>query len=83
MPSEEQKKVPYISYDWNDVLEWERQAKEQEKLAEEKQAELAKANKERETKEEAAKDLEEALNNNLEIEDEIEVKQEIILDQNL
>jgi hypothetical protein len=83
MSSEEQKKVPYISYDWNDVLEWERQAKEQEKLAEEKQEKLVKANKERETKEEAAKDLEEALNNNLEIEDEIEVKQEIIFDQNL
>jgi hypothetical protein len=73
-----QKKKPHVSYYWNDVLEWERQAKE------EKEAKLAQqredAEKER-TKSAAAKDLLEALEEQ-QIVDEIEIKQEIVLDPN-
>jgi hypothetical protein len=50
MPSKKKTKKPHKSYYWNDVLEWERQAKEEE------EAKLA--------------------------HDEIEIKQEIVLDPN-
>ncbi len=53
MPSKKKMKKPHKSYYWNDVLEWERQAKEEE------DAKLAQ-----------------------QIVDEIEIKQEIVLDPN-
>jgi hypothetical protein len=80
MPSKRksQKKKPHVSYYWNDVLEWERQAKAEEdaKLAQQREDE----EKER-TKSAAAKDLLEALEEQ-QIVDEIEIKQEIVLDPN-
>jgi hypothetical protein len=78
MSSEEKPKKRHVSYYWNDVLEWERQAKEEEdaKLAQQKEDE----EKER-TKSAAAKDLLEALEGQ-QIVDEIEIKQEIVLDPN-
>jgi hypothetical protein len=73
-----QKKKPHVSYYWNDVLEWERQVKDEEeaKLAQQREDE----GKER-TKSAAAKDLLEALEEQ-QIVDEIEIKQEIVLDPN-
>ncbi len=73
-----QKKKLHVSYYWNDVLEWERQAKAEEeaKLAQQREDE----EKER-TKSAAAKDLLEALEEQ-QIVDEIEIKQEIVLDSN-
>ncbi len=70
---------PHKSYYWNDVLDWERQAKEEEeaKLAQQEEDE----EKER-TKCAASKDLLEALEEQLIIDDEIEIKQEIVLDPN-
>jgi hypothetical protein len=78
MSSEEKPKKPHVSYYWNDVLEWERQANEEDKtkLAQQKEDE----EKER-TKSAAAKDLLEALEEQ-QIVDEIEIKQEIVLDPN-
>jgi hypothetical protein len=79
MPSEEKiRKKPHKSYYWNDVLEWERQAKEEEdaKLAQQIEDE----EKER-TKSAAARDLLEALKEQ-QIVDEIEIKQEVVLDPN-
>jgi hypothetical protein len=80
MPSKKksQKKKPHKSYYWNDVLEWEREAKAEEdaKLAQQREDE----EKER-TESAAAKDLLEALEEQ-QIVDEIEIKQEIVLDPN-
>ncbi len=73
-----QKKKPHVSYYWNDVLEWERQAKE------EKEAKLAQQREDEEkeqTKSAAAKDFLEALEEQ-QIVDEVEIKQEIVLDPN-
>jgi hypothetical protein len=82
MSSSEQKTTaaeqPHVSYYWNDVLEWERQAKA------EKEAKLAQQREEEEkerTKSAAAKDLLEALQEE-QILNEIEIKQEIVLDPN-
>jgi hypothetical protein len=79
MPSSEQPPAPvqpHVSYYWNDVLEWERQAKEEAAARcvhqrEEEQKE--------QTKSAAAKDLLEALQEE-EILDNLEIKQEIVLD---
>jgi hypothetical protein len=68
MSSEKKPKKPHVSYYWNDVLEWERQAKEEEEEKEQ-------------TKSAAAKDFLEALEEQ-EIVDEIEIKQEIVLEPN-
>jgi hypothetical protein len=80
MPSSEQKPAeqPHVSYYWNDVLEWERQSKAEEeaKLAQQREEEA----RER-TKSAAAKDLLEALQEE-EILDDLEIKQEIVLDPN-
>jgi hypothetical protein len=80
MPSKKksQKKKAHKSYYWNDVLEWEREAKAEEdaKLAQQREDE----EKER-TESAAAKDLLEALEEQ-QIVDEIEIKQEIVLDPN-
>ncbi len=78
MSSEEKPKKPHVSYYWNDELEWEREAKKEEdaKLDQQKEDE----EKER-TKSAAAKDLLEALEEQ-QIVDEIEIKQEIVLDPN-
>jgi hypothetical protein len=76
MSSEEKPEKPHISYYWNDVLEWERQAKAEEdaKLAQQRED----AEKER-TKSVAAKDFQEAQG---QIIDEIKIKQKIVLDPN-
>jgi hypothetical protein len=73
-----QKKKPHVSYYWNDVLEWERQAKAEEeaKLAQQREDE-----EKEQIKSAAAKDLLEALEEQ-QIVDEIEIKQEIVLDSN-
>jgi hypothetical protein len=78
MSSDDKSVQPHKSYYWNDVLEWERQAKVEEdaKLAQQIEDE----EKER-TKSAAAKDLLEALEEQ-QIDDEIEIKQEIVLDPN-
>jgi hypothetical protein len=78
MSSEEKPKKPHVSYYWNDVLEWERQANEEEaaKLAQQREDEEKEG-----TKKAAAKDLLEALEEQ-QIDDEIEIKQEIVLDPN-
>jgi hypothetical protein len=79
MSSEEKTMKKPQSYYWNDVLEWERQAKEEEdaKLAQQKENE----EKER-IKSAAAKDLLEALEEQQIVDDEIEIKQEVVLDPN-
>ncbi len=66
MASEEKPKKPHVSYYWNDVLEWERQAKEEE---------------EERTKSAAVKDFLESLEEQ-QIVDEIQIKHEIVLDPN-
>jgi hypothetical protein len=69
---------PHVSYYWNDVLEWERQAKEKAaaKLAQQREEE-----EKEQTKSAAAKDLQEALQEE-QILDDLEIKQEIVLDPN-
>jgi hypothetical protein len=76
--SEQPPEQPHVSYYWNDVLEWERQAKAEEeaKLAQQREEE-----EKEQTKSAAAKDLLEALQDD-EILDEIEIKLEIVLDPN-
>jgi hypothetical protein len=76
--SEQPPEQPHVSYYWNDVLEWERQAKAEEeaKLAQQREEE-----EKEQTKSAAAKDLLEALQEE-QILDEIEIKQEIVLDPN-
>jgi hypothetical protein len=76
--SDQPAEQPHVSYYWNDVLEWERQAKAEEeaKLAQQREEE----EKER-TKSAAAKDLLEALQEE-QILDDLEIKQEIVLDPN-
>jgi hypothetical protein len=78
MSSEDKLAQPHKSYYWNDVLDWERQAKEEEdaKLAQQKEDE-----EKEQTKSAAAKDLLEALEEQ-QIVDEIDIKQEIVLDPN-
>jgi hypothetical protein len=78
MSSEEKPEKPHVRYYWNDVLEWERQAKEEEeaKLAQQREDE-----EKEQTKSAAAKDLLEALEEQ-QIVDEIEIKQEIVVDPN-
>jgi hypothetical protein len=78
MSSEDKSKKPHKSYYWNDVLEWERQANEEEKakLAQQKEEE-----EKEQTKSAAAKDLLEALEKE-QIVDDLEIKQEIVQDPN-
>jgi hypothetical protein len=78
--SSEQKppEQPHVSYYWNDVLEWERQAKEE---AAAKLAQLREEEANEQTKSAAAKDLLEALQEE-QILDDLEIKQEIVLDPN-
>jgi hypothetical protein len=80
MSSSEQKPAeqPHVSYYWNDVLEWERQAKAEEeaKLAQQREEE-----EKEQTKSAAAKDLLEALQEE-QIFDDLEIKQEIVMDPN-
>jgi hypothetical protein len=80
MSSSEQKpaELPHVSYYWKDVLEWERQAKAEEeaKLAQQREEE-----QKEQTKSAAAKDLLEALQEE-QILDDLEIKQEIVLDPN-
>jgi hypothetical protein len=77
MSSEEKPVQPHKSYYWNDVLEWERQAKAEEaKFAQQKEDE-----EKEQIKSAAAKDLLEALEEQ-QIVDEIEIKQEIVLEPN-
>jgi hypothetical protein len=58
MPSEkEQSEVPHVSYGWDDVLEWERQAKAEEtELARQEQERLEKIESEIEIKQEVVYD---------------------------
>jgi hypothetical protein len=76
--SDQPPEQPHVSYYWNDVLEWERQAKAEAeaKLAQQKEDEEKKR-----TKSAAAKDLLQALEEQ-QILDEIEIKQKIVLDPN-
>jgi hypothetical protein len=76
--SEKPAEQPHVSYYWNDVLEWERQAKAEEeaKLAQQREEE-----EKEQTKSAAAKDLLEALQEE-QILDDLEIKQEIVLDPN-
>jgi hypothetical protein len=69
---------PHVSYYWNDVLDWERQAKAEEeaKLAQQREEE-----EKEQIKSATAKDLLGALEEQ-QIDDEIEIKQEIVLDPN-
>ncbi len=76
--SEPPPEQPHVSYYWNDVLEWERQAKAE---AEAKLAQQAKEEEKEQTKSAAAKDLLEALQEE-QILDDLEIKQEIVLDPN-
>ncbi len=69
---------PHVSYYWNDVLEWEREAKEE---AAAKRAQLREEEEKEQTKSAAAKDLREALQEE-QILDDLEIKQEIVLDPN-
>jgi hypothetical protein len=69
--------VPRKSWNWDDVMEWEREAKE--KLAKEEEERLAKEEEERQTKIAAANDFRSALGEN-NIEDDIEMKQEVVYD---
>ncbi len=80
-PSSEQPPAPeqpHVSYYWNDVLEWERQAKAE---AAAKRAQLREEEEKEQTKSAAAKDLLEALQEE-QILDVLEIKQEIVLDPN-
>jgi hypothetical protein len=76
--SEKPPEQPHVSYYWNDVLEWERQAKEEAaaKLAQQREEE-----EKEQTKSAAAKDLLEVLQEE-EILDDLEIKQEVVLDPN-
>jgi hypothetical protein len=78
MSSEEKLELPFESnYDWDAIVEWAREKeKERAKLAQQREDE----EKER-TESVAAKDLLEALEEQ-QIVDEIEIKQEIVLDPN-
>jgi hypothetical protein len=78
MSSEEKSKKPHKSYYWSDVLEWERQAKEEEAAKLSQQIEDEEKGR---TKSAATKDLLEALEEQHFV-DEIEIKQEIVLDPN-
>jgi hypothetical protein len=69
---------PHVSYYWNDVLEWERQAKAEEEAKLDQQRE---EEEKEQTESAAARDLLEALEEE-QIVDEIEIKQEIVLDPN-
>lgn len=77
MPPKKKRTKAKIIYNWDDVLEWERQAKDVGNIA-----------KKREEEEElikiaAAKDLSEALKEDGEMKDIIEIKQEVVLEPNL
>jgi hypothetical protein len=76
--SEEESDVSHVSLNWDDHLEWERQveAEEEAKLAQQREEEEKKQNKRA-----AAKDLLGALQEE-QILDDIEIKQEIVLDPN-
>jgi hypothetical protein len=78
MSSEEKPELPFVSnYDWDAIVDWAREKeKERAKLAQQREDE----EKER-TESAAAKDLLEALEEQ-QIVDEIEIKQEIVLDPN-
>jgi hypothetical protein len=78
MSSEEKPELHYVSnYDWDAIVDWAREKeKEGAELAQQREDE----EKER-TKSAAAKDLLEALEEQ-QIVDEIEIKQEIVLDPN-
>jgi hypothetical protein len=78
MSPKKKSEKPHKSYYWNDVLEWERQAKEEEET---KLAQQRKDEDKEQTKSAAAKDLLEALEEQ-QVVDEIEIKQEIVLDPN-
>jgi hypothetical protein len=65
-----------VSYYWNDVLEWERQAKEE---ATARCAQQREEEEKEQTKSAAAKDLLEVLQEE-QILDDLEIKQEIVLD---
>jgi hypothetical protein len=65
-----------VSYYWNDVLEWERQSKEE---ATARRAQQREEEEKGRTKSAAAKDLLEALQEE-QILDDLEIKQEIVLD---
>jgi hypothetical protein len=67
---------PHVSYYWNDVLEWERQAKEE---ATARCAQQREEEEKEQTKSAAAKDLLEVLQEE-QILDDLEIKQEIVLD---
>ncbi len=63
------------SYNWDDVLRWEAEAKEEKQR-------LAKEAKARLIKEAVKKDLQDALRNDEYIKAEVEIKQETIYDPN-
>ncbi len=75
---EESSDVSHVSLNWDDHLEWERQveAEEKAKLAQQREEE-----EKEQTKSSAAKDLLEALQEE-QILDDLEIKQEIVLDPN-
>jgi hypothetical protein len=80
MSSVEQPKK-HISYNWNDVLEWERQAKADEaRIAAEAKENQIIADEAQRVKEAAAKDFREALEGYEVIEANIEIKQETVFD---
>ncbi len=73
------KKQKHISYGWNDVLDWEQEAKEKEKqIVKEEEERSKKKEAERFVRENAAKDLRKALNEDGEVVSEIFIKQEMI-----
>jgi hypothetical protein len=74
--SEQPPEKPHVSYYWNDVLERERQAKAEELAKLVQQREEKRREK---TKSAAAKDLQEALQEE-QILDDLEIKQEIVLE---
>ncbi len=78
MSSEESSDVSHVSLDWDDHLEWNRQAKKEEEA---KRAQQREEEARERTKSAAAKDLLQALQEE-QIFDDLEIKQEIVLDPN-
>jgi hypothetical protein len=77
MSSEEKPEKPHVSYYWNDALD----LRIQQPTTSKTKAQKKEDEKRDQTKSAAAKDLLEALEEQ-EIVDEIEIKQEIVLDPN-
>lgn len=77
MPPDKKRKVKKVTYNWDEILEFERQAKEKtDQISKKKE-------QEQRTEEAAAEDLKNALVEDTEkIVEEIEIKQEVVFDPN-